>query len=493
MPPFRRHYFSATRRVSRRISNLRYADIMKISRVYLGLLMLVLGSLIVIPGLANHDAQRAGQILVFVMAFIYFMSGSRTHGVFPVLGSTPKLILLGLFGLGVLSCLLGDTPGWSFVELAVAAASCVLSATLVQARRGDESWFGSATVIFVAALVSLKILQYSAALLAAYGAAPGQLDTDMLLLGFSNKRFYGQFQTMTLPLLAWPLLTISMRPQWRGLAMALLCLWWLVAWSGGTRGTWLGMAVAVGVLALCGPLARRWVGWQIIGAGVGGGLFWLLISYFPPRLGLDVVNFAGERLNGNLAGRGPLWEQAWMMIITRPLTGYGPMGFANLPNPTAAHPHQAILQWGSEWGIPSLLAVCVLVVWGLGALMVRVQRESATFHPVAAARLCLFAAAVGALTQSMVDGVIVIPYSQLWLTIIAGCLLTLQPAKPARSIAAVDVLWRAGSFFAALLLVTVAVRDFSNQQTRDAAFFEHQGGHFQPRFWSQGIIAFDSP
>ncbi len=171
-----------------------------------------------------------------------------------------------------------------------------------------------------------------------FAAGTGRLDTGGLLSGFSNKRFYGQFQTFTLPLLALPLLLSTTKRSARLWVFSLLSVWWLIAITGGTRGTWLGMGVAACVLFLCGRSGKRWITWQLLAVLVGVTLYWLLFSVLAGYLGMEVSNAAGDRLTTTLSDRGPLWQQAWEMIRERPWLGFGPMHFADIHNPIAAHP-----------------------------------------------------------------------------------------------------------------------------------------------------------
>ncbi|GFM92055.1 hypothetical protein PSCICP_20270 [Pseudomonas cichorii] len=309
--------------------------------------------------------------------------------------------------------------------------------------------------------------------------------------GFSNKRFYGQFQTFTLPLLALPLLLVSARRSIKVSIFILLSLWWMIAVTGGTRGTWLGMGAAVVVASCFGRAGRHWVGWQLAAASVGVLLFLLLFSLLPAWLGIDVVNFAGERLNTSLSARELLWQQAWTMIKERPLLGFGPMHFADIWNPYGAHPHQAILQWASEWGIPSTLCVAGLALYGLVVTGLLLRKRAYSLEPVDLLRLCLFASLVGALTQAMVDGVIVMPYSQLWLAIVIGWLLALHEwqVTPVSRNLILDRLWMACLVLGAGLIFYTIIRDFPDLENLQQQSGQGFGGPSLPRFWLRGSIA----
>ena len=140
-------------------------------------------------------------------------------------------------------------------------------------RQGGER-LDRVLIFIVVGLCLIKSTQYLYAAALAFTSGQLTLDPDLLLSGFSNKRFYGQFQTFTLPLLALPLLLTRISRPLRGAVFALLCVWWLIAISGGTRGTWLGMAAAgvvlatlVGVATGCGGRRGLVVRVGIHGAG----------------------------------------------------------------------------------------------------------------------------------------------------------------------------------------------------------------------------------
>ncbi|KAF1020498.1 MAG: hypothetical protein GAK37_03571 [Pseudomonas sp.] len=440
---------------------------------------------------SSHDWQRVVQIAIAVSAVVYsLLAGRAERGI-----DRPTALGVLLVGvLGLLSALLAHQPRWALTELALAIACAAIAVAFSRVRREGGEPLDRVLILIVLFLCLVKSVQFLQATVLVLTHAQAGLDTDQLLSGFSNKRFYGQFQTFTLPLLALPLLLPSLARPLRVAVFTLLCVWWLIAISGGTRGTWLGMGVAGALLFVLGPWGRRWVAWQL--AAVCGGLFlyWLLFSVLTQYLGIELLRSAADRLTTSLSGRGPIWTQAWNMIVERPWLGFGPMHFADIPNDIAAHPHQAILQWASEWGVPSM--VCVLLL-GLRAGWATVRQAYEYRFSVARSdlmRLCLLAALVGALTQSMVDGVIVMPNSQLWLALVTGWLMALHVWRgPSTPLPVAYGLWAIASVLAVGMLVFVAARDVPTLSETTQQFMVGSKGHLQPRFWVQGVIALPKP
>ena len=87
----------------------------------------------------------------------------------------------------------------------------------------------------------------------------------------------------------------------------------------------------------------------------------------------------------------------------------------------AAHPHNWLLQIGSEWGVPALLCLA-------GALMLallQLWRARTAVAPGDAMRQCTLAVwmvtAIAIVLDGMVSGLLVMPTSQLWIALYLGC------------------------------------------------------------------------
>ncbi|WP_248486091.1 O-antigen ligase family protein [Pseudomonas sp. CYM-20-01] len=437
---------------------------------------------------SGHDLQRAMQIAIGACAVLY---GLSVVPVGQLLDRPTALGLMLIIVLGLVSSTLAHQPLWALAEMALFVSCGSIAVAFALLRRHGGEPLDRALVMVVVLLCLIKSIQYLYAGALVFINAERVLDPDLLLSGFSNKRFYGQFQTFTLPLLALPLLIPAISRPLKGAVFALLCVWWMIAIAGGTRGTWLGMCVAGAVLAVLGPWGRRWLGWQL--AAVFGGLllYWLVFALGADYLEVEVSKGASDRLTTTLSGRGPIWWQAWHMLIERPWLGFGPMHFADIANEIAAHPHQAILQWASEWGVPSALCVMALA-WRGGWATFGVLRERALSNTRAdLLRLCLFAALVGALVQSMVDGVMVMPNSQVWLALVVGWLMALHVWKTPEA-AALPLAWAAWKVLSVLavgLLVFIAARDVPHIKQAQQQYLGTHVGLLQPRFWAQGVIA----
>lgn len=462
--------------------------------------VLSLGSLLMIstlpliawlPGATWHDQQRIGQVVVMAVALVAAAIAYAGRSRAPLLDARWRRVVVAVLAVGVLSAALAGQPVWGLVEVALVMGSLAIAWLVAVTRRdvgpkADHALF--AVLCFTCAgLVSRFLVAY----LSAVTNGEGILNGWLLLDGFSNPRFYGQFLTLALPLLVVPLMLQSRLRRYAWPAGILAVLVWTVAITSGTRGTWLGLAVAAAVLSCVGPAGRRWAGMQLGAAVAGTMLFLLAMSVVPQWLGIEVANHAAARLTTSLSLREIIWTQAAEIAVRHPFLGIGPMHLADLPNGVAAHPHQALLQWAAEWGVPSALLVTMLVGYGAWAVLgvLRSRRESTNEEDVF--RLGAAGALAASLVQAMVDGVLVMPYSQLWIALLGGWLLALQPPRAgagAVRTASPNAGWGIAFAASVAMLAFVSVRDYPHLHQREEAFVKALGGHFQPRFWAQGVI-----
>jgi hypothetical protein len=189
----------------------------------------------------GHDLQRVTQIAIGFCAVLYGLSVTSTE---PWVDRPTAWGVALVVGMGLLSSALAHQPLWALTEVALFVSCAAIAVAFALLRRHGGEPLDRVLIQVVVLLCLIKSVQYLYAGTLLLVSGERVLDPGGLLSGFSNKRFYGQFQTFTLPLLALPLLIPNVSRALRGMVFALLCVWWMIAISGGTRGTWLGMGVA---------------------------------------------------------------------------------------------------------------------------------------------------------------------------------------------------------------------------------------------------------
>lgn len=439
-----------------------------------------------------HDQQRIAQIILLIAALIGSASIWR-RGFICFIMNLPRWVRQALFcafGLGLVSVVTASYPRFAVLEWVTMMLLLGLASLLaIQARRVAVPFdiWSIRLVVALAVMIALKIMMgYLAAV-----TAVGHLDTIMLFEGtFSNRRFFGQVASMVVPLLAYPILRGGLSRGSRGALFFLLAVWWMLVIVSGTRGTWMALAVAAAVLAAFAWRASvEWLRIQVWAFGVGVLLFGILFMWLPGGIGLD-ASIENRLINpATLSGREILWSLAWAQMQAHPWLGVGPMHLAAIRNDFGAHPHNAVLQLGAEWGLPAALALILPAAAGVMRLLAVLRKNQIVPN---ALLVCLTASLLAAAAQSMVDGVIVIPYTQTLLALVAGWTLGVYFRGVVMTPVAADsrmmrMVIPVLSVFALAALLNGVFPEVLNRAELTQAYAD-AGKLILPRFWGVGWI-----
>jgi O-antigen ligase len=244
------------------------------------------------------------------------------------------------------------------------------------------------------------------------------------LTGFSNVRSFNQYQLWTLGLITLPLLTFDFKNTYTRFWIHLgLGCWWSLLFYSASRGALL--ACFIGLLltaAIYRKLAWPLIRLQLIYITTGFLSYQILFQLIPYLRGFTIVT--GTIMRDTISDRIELWSQSLNLIQNNPAFGIGPMHFA-WHNPISAHPHNSMLQLMAEWGLPaSLLALCIagygLFCWLKKFNITTIQTETKLNRSLA---IVLFFTIVTNAMYSLVDGVIVMPISQVMMFTFIGIML----------------------------------------------------------------------
>ncbi|MDH4583631.1 O-antigen ligase family protein [Pseudomonas sp. BN415] len=434
-----------------------------------------------------HNWQRICQVLLsllscFALMFLFREEVRRSGG--RVLALAFSVIFVG-----VVSSSINGVGMWGMVEVAQYAMlfSLFLMARALRLQVGDVA--DNHLVHFVLFLCLAKVVQFFSAWLAAISGNAGLPNLWLLLDGFSNPRFYAQFLALAIPVVAYPLIFSRTRAL-SLFAFFVLCGLWMILLVTGARGAWMALGVTIFFSLAFGKFGWLWAGWQMAGVAFGGLGYWLVLVSLSGGGDGAVENSIVSRLTTSLSARDVLWSEAMQMIASHPFIGVGPMGFASELNFIGAHPHQSILQWACEWGVPVALLVggYMLAVGVQIANMMRQRRTSVEGRD--ALRLCIAGGVLAALVYSMVDGVLVMPYSQTVFVVLAGWLWGLLPISERERPVGNPWLFAlfACFFVASSALVYVALRDYPTLAGNESYFTQYYSPVLFPRFWAQGFL-----
>lgn len=454
-----------------------------------------------------HDQQRSLQIVVLA-AILFYLAFGRSRllfGLQQTLCHGRRILVAAalFFLLGAISAAKAYLPEWAFLEWGLLLALMIFSAQIaadINASNPESAGrFLLWSLFAMATAYCVKSLMLYAVMVLVGLNLHMPFDVYELFSGFSNPRFFGQFAVMVTPFLVLPALFWG-RSRSQRLAMGCVpAVWWMLIIASGSRGTWIAlMAGAVLVFFHARSVALHWLRWQGTCALVGAGIYLMLFIVGPTILTSKfnaVLPLDRHQGWASLSFRDKLWGQSLQMIADHPWWGVGPMHFSWYPNGIGAHPHNAILQIIVEWGIPA--ALLLSVVLSLGAIAwwrhVGTVTNRQPGSPRTTICFALLAALSGAAALSLVDGVIVMPVSQMTLVLMCGWAWglalsgdpgprTLQDSKASWGIRLIAC--------AAIFAIAQGVYPVAGKLSeREEAYLEaHPGSVLFPRFWVQGWI-----
>lgn len=452
-----------------------------------------------------HDGQRLGQLLLLAVVLPLMLRSSRLREMGEVwTGLQPwvRWAWSAAFALGLISSLLAALPRWALLEWGLSWLLLMLVFAIATQRLQHGNWLDQAlpALFFAtaAAYMVSSITVYLAMLLAgpAYGQGFNVLE---LYHGFSNVRFFGHVQTLLIPFLLLPALWWGNTPARRGLLWIVPLGWWMLVIGSGSRGTWVALLVgAVAVLLFAGRPGRDWLRGQLAALAGGAACYLLFILWLPQWLAQPAtfLHRAGEIMSLSL--REVLWMESLQFFREHPWLGLGPMHYAQAGVRVAAHPHNAVLQWLAEWGLPAtLLLTTVCATAGLAfAGYVRRAVQAGRDHP-AQLRAALLAALAGIAAQSMVDGTLIMPVSQTLLALLCGWAMGLyleERQGAARSSLPGRAAVAAVTLIAAVMVVRGIAPEIGVIAEREQAYLAAYPPenpalpNLMPRFWTQGRI-----
>ncbi len=316
---------------------------------------------------------------------------------------------------------------------------------------------------------------------------------------YTNPRFVAQALIWIIPLLtALPVLWPAFRKR-SLIAMYTLGsgTWMLLFWTGG-RAEVLGLALSMGLVAtLIWRQAFFFLASMSLYALTGFSL-WLLT-----RLTLNYGTTGGVSLSFarlGVSGRDWLFERSLQLVAQHSWLGVGPAHFSvyNYNTTASSHPHNLILQIAAEWGLPAV-ALFVYLLWRF----VRRQYQLAT-SPLTtfdssdnvrhALRIPLLVTLFAAIFTSMLDGIHVMPLSELIGVPILGFMIAINaPAEsqhppPERPSIKIFVLALVIFCWGILLYGIVQQRDCLTYPIQAERLIGGRIGYDNPRFWIQGRI-----
>lgn len=426
-------------------------------------------------GLSEHDAQRICQWALFVVA------GFHSFKLRYAVSWRWMVVVAAMLGFGLAS------GRWALIEsVHLILLLALFSVWTTSLRERPESALPQVYAGVAVCYLVLMLPRWAAVIVEGLPFHPQEF-----YFGFSNQRFFGHWVTLSLPMvvLARDRLAALTRSPWvLDVAMG---AWVSFALASGTRGTWIALALAIAVVAVCGKGGRAFALRLIRCIAIGSVAYTAMFVLLPWMTGSiqTALPGVGRALEGaHSSGRGTLWLFALDGIEARPWLGNGPMSYAITDDTYARHPHNLLLQIAYEWGIPLACAIAALIARML-LLQIRRAISQDGRDPL---HLALLAVIVGGLAQAQVDGILIMPFSQVCFVLVCAmlCSLQLEQKLPAGN-------GLPGShFYLSVGILSLAAAQLFLMWPELSRFLEWEAESlaatgvpmYQPRFWLQGVI-----
>lgn len=484
--------------------------------LYLALLAIALTSSFSVNDYSFYDQKRIAQGFVLVLSSFFFLfyiyKYEVTGFVKPV-----KAALALLLALLVASSLFAPIQRWAFLELGWYIFLFALMLINVHLYLYDKKHFLKVLSLGIVALCviysSRVYADYIIGIFLDYWTVwPNQRRFKIMyegvnlfpsgFLGFSNYRFFNHLQTWSLPLLVfvYQYYRKTLISGLRYLLLFFISSWWMLVFASDARGT---MLASVCSLIFVGLLYKKKVYefFKIYGitALTGLALYFVLFLY-PASGGKEILTRFHD------SGRFEVWMLAFNRILDNPLLGLGPMHFNFVPNnPLMKAPHNIILQFAAEWGIPALFLFAGLTLGGF-YFFVKQSLDLATNETKSDdinLRIALIASLTAALVHALFSGIYNTPLSQLLGTVVIGAILgeyffasgmSLFQEREERTIALYVLI--TFLFINTAFISIQAGSDIPNLKEREQKYLEKFRSNpekfnrlgFYPRFWNQGLI-----
>ena len=434
-----------------------------------------------------------GLVVVLSSAFLIYRDGLQCS-----VEVLPAAVLS--VGFVLLSLPFGKAP-FVWVEpgmYAVFFLGFVLAGRLPRQWKQKENWL--IILIGVAAVMSAF---YGAATITVYLFAMSDSVASLsayIPWGFVSIRYWSHIATWLLPLLPLAVLVGPLQKHrlWRFSVAIGAALWWWIVFLSSSRGTMLGVAFGVLLVAvLIGRPAIPWlkVFFKYLAYGV---IAWFLLSVLIPSVLLDEVSM--RALKSDTSGRVPLFVEAWRMSLVEFPFGLGPQSWLTheiitesyRKSPKFGHPHNMYLMWAAEYGW--LLIAALLVLAGQAMRLFWRRRNELAQDDTKALALAAFTASVSAaLLHAGVSAVFMAPGSMLigflvlsafWALINDDSVFSENKPTKKRTMVAITIVL-VGSVLCLAWLKEV--RAYHSAMVADQVFyFESVPAGTLPRFWFHG-------
>ncbi len=383
--------------------------------------------------ISKHDMHRMLELalLSLVLLDACIMGYLKPKSIIQI-NNKIRFALFALLILVGLSTYLSVNPRYGLIELSIFIALCYLSIFIAQLFISNKlSLIKQLCIVIWASIILYLVATYTGYLTATLVNKP--LIWPRPLHGFTVIRSFSQFQLVSIAIICLPLLVFNLNKKLKTWCYIALACWWILLFYAAARGAVLAWLVAM----LTTAVIFRKTAWpllkiQLINFTTGFAGYITLFQLIPYLIAAKSETAAGPAvvartmIRSTTQDRIDLWKASLTMIKDYPIFGVGPMQsyfHASLENGT--HPHNSLLRFASEWGLPATIIIIMIAIYGGVCWFKRFNPQNlqtaGTFDRNLASTL--FFSIIASAALSLVSGVTIMPFSQVWLFIIIGLMI----------------------------------------------------------------------
>ncbi len=450
----------------------------------------------VIPGLGLYDGKRMLELYLICLTLSVVLINRPARQKFnAVVNATPariRLLLIIFFALGVGSALLTPNPAYPLTDVAMLFLMVITALCVACARYVCGYHFDRVVLIFIGLMGFGVVFQELIGLLV-YLSFDRQFNYREALFHFLHPRLYNQIQTWTIPLLALLPMLFNKNRGVLFLSVFLLGAQWYILLSTGARGTTISLVLAMLVIGIVLPIARKsWLKIHVSGLLLGVLLF-ISVAGILQSLQPDKTTFVSESVGRPMlhtSGRTDLWKHAIEDVVQSPFLGSGPMRYAcEADHYLAGSPHSFPLQIMGEWGVPAFLLLAILFGWLVFSWKQATKSIANETSYQQVAITCLSISCLAAIIHVCVSGLLIAPASQVAGILVSGWLLgclvvngiTVKKAGEAGHKAIFLLLFGLITSVSVLLFATAELGEMKYRTSYAVDY-----GPITPRFWQDG-------
>lgn len=386
------------------------------------ILIILSPSVRIIDYIYFHDYQRVIQLIL--LSLILFDGMLSQQNLVPINKKIHMALFIVMF-LALISAWRAIETRFSIIEITVFTALCYLALFVHRLYTRDKEIFVKKLSYAIIAGVVLNLFAFYIGYLSAMISGRG-LTWPEPLVGFSSVRIFNQYQLLTLAITCLPILAFGLKNNVRTWLYIVLGTWYGLLFYAASRGAILSWGLAMAVTAVvykkqAWPFLRI----QLI-AAISGLLNYIVFFKLIPMwiMPTSAIMNISTIFRDTITDRLNLWKMAYVMVKNFPIFGVGPMHFY-FYNSFGTHPHNSVLQIAAEWGLPATIIILTIITYAARCWFKQfgpIQLPNNNNLNQQLAIILFFTMTMNG-AYSLVDGVIVMPISQVLIFTMIGLMI----------------------------------------------------------------------